>query len=88
MNDRKPAKDALYALPGDNEQELFESLHHDFKRSMGYSDLEIAQKRAAVDQVLRPDTVDTQKERLHNAGCSEVCSCFQCFNFASWLAVK
>lgn len=76
------------ALPGDSEQELFESLHHDFKRSMGYSDLEIAQKRTALDQVLLPDTVDTHKERLHKAGFGEVYTWFQCFNFASWLAIK
>lgn len=76
------------ALPGDNEQQLFESLHHDFKRAMGYSELEVAQKRAALDKVLLPDTVDTHKERLHKAGFREVYTWFQCFNFASWLAIK
>jgi tRNA (cmo5U34)-methyltransferase len=76
------------ALSGDGEQKLFESLHHDFKRTMGYSDLEIAQKRAALDQVLLPDTVDTHKERLHLAGFREVYTWFQCLNFASWLAIK
>lgn len=76
------------ALPGDSEQELFETLHHDFKRTMGYSDLEIAQKRAALDQVLVPDTTDTHKERLHMAGFREVYTWFQCVNFASWLAIK
>jgi tRNA (cmo5U34)-methyltransferase len=76
------------ALSGNGEQKLFESLHHDFKRTMGYSDLEIAQKRAALDQVLLPDTVDTHKERLHLAGFREVYTWFQCLNFASWLAIK
>ena len=76
------------ALSGDGEQKLFESLHYDFKRTMGYSDLEIAQKRAALDQVLVPDTVDTHKERLHLAGFREVYTWFQCLNFASWLAIK
>lgn len=76
------------ALPGDSEQKLFEDLHHDFKRAMGYSDLEVAQKRAALDQVLVPDTTDTHKERLHLAGFGAVHTWFQCFNFASWLAIK
>lgn len=76
------------ALPGDHEQKLFESLHHDFKRTMGYSDLEIAQKRAALDQVLLADTTDSHKERLHMAGFREVYTWFQCLNFASWLAIK
>jgi tRNA (cmo5U34)-methyltransferase len=30
--------------------------HHDFKRTQGYSDLEIAQKRNALEDVLRPET--------------------------------
>lgn len=76
------------ALPGNAQQELFEVLHHDFKRAMGYSDLEIAQKRAALDQVLIPDTVASHKERLHKAGFTEVYTWFQCLNFASWLAIK
>jgi tRNA (cmo5U34)-methyltransferase len=76
------------AMSGDAEQQLFETLHHDFKRTMGYSDLEIAQKRAALDQVLIPDTRDSHKERLHKAGFSEVYTWFQCLNFASWLAIK
>ena len=36
------------------EQELMTRLHHDFKRYQGYSDLEIAQKRAALENVLVP----------------------------------
>jgi tRNA (cmo5U34)-methyltransferase len=76
------------ALPGDRERALFEQLHHDFKHAMGYSRLEIAQKRAALEQVLIPDSLDTHKERLHRAGFSEVYTWFQCFNFISLLAVK
>ncbi len=76
------------ALPGKSQQQLFESLHHDFKREMGYSDLEVAQKRAALDQVLIPDTAASHMERLHKAGFKEVYTWFQCLNFASWLAIK
>jgi len=76
------------ALPGTGEQALFEQLHHDFKHAMGYSRMEIAQKRAALDQVLIPDSAATHKERLHRAGFSEVYTWFQCFNFVSLLAIK
>lgn len=76
------------AMPGEAQQQVFETLHHDFKREMGYSDLEIAQKRAALDMILVPDTTASHKERLHKAGFKEVYTWFQCLNFASWLAIK
>ena len=36
--------------------ELLVDLHHDFKRANGYSELEIAQKRSAIENVLVPET--------------------------------
>jgi tRNA (cmo5U34)-methyltransferase len=62
--------------------------HHDFKRSNGYSDLEISQKRSALENVLIPETLDTHKERLQQAGFNFVEQWFQCFNFVSIAAVK
>ena len=73
---------------GSGEQETLTSLHHDFKRAMGYSDLEIAQKRSAIENVLIPSTIDTHKETLHAAGFSQVYLWFQCFNFVSLIAIK
>jgi len=69
-------------------QSLLSDLHHDFKRANGYSDLEIAQKRTALENRLRPETIATHDERLRKAGFSCVAPWFQCFNFASILAVK
>ncbi len=63
-------------------------LHHKFKKSMGYSDLEIAQKRTAIENILLPETTLTHHERLEHAGFSQVTTWFQCFNFCSFLAVK
>jgi tRNA (cmo5U34)-methyltransferase len=62
--------------------------HHDFKRANGYSDLEISQKRTALDRVMIPESLARHKERLRKAGfpVSEVW--FQCFNFASMIAIK
>ena len=62
-------------------------LHHDFKRSQGYSDLEIAQKRDALEGVLIPESIQTHRTRLEHAGfqCSEVW--YQVFNFCSLVAL-
>lgn len=70
------------------QQQLMTKLHHDFKRAHGYSDLEIAQKRTAIENRLLPETLDAHVSRLRAAGFRTVSPWFQCFNFASILAVK
>ena len=70
------------------QQTLMTELHHDFKRAHGYSDLEIAQKRSAIENRLIPETLETHVQRLREAGYSTVTPWFQCFNFASILAVR
>lgn len=62
--------------------------HHDFKRAQGYSDLEIARKRAALERVLQPDSESVHLERLAAAGFTRVDRWFQCFNFAAWIALR
>jgi tRNA (cmo5U34)-methyltransferase len=69
-------------------QQLMTELHHNFKRANGYSDLEIAQKRAAIENYLVPETLDAHRQRLRAAGFSSVDVWFQCFNFASFIAIK
>jgi tRNA (cmo5U34)-methyltransferase len=69
-------------------QELMIDLHHNFKRANGYSDLEISQKRSALDDVLMPETLEIHRTRLRKAGFSSVDVWFQCFNFASLIALK
>ena len=66
---------------------LMIELHHDFKRSQGYSDLEIAQKRDAIEDVLIPETADAHSRRLSEAGFSRSSVWFQCLNFASFIAI-
>lgn len=63
-------------------------LYHAFKAANGYSDLEISQKRSALDEVLVPDTLDTHQQRLRDAGFDHATIWFQCFNFASLVAIK
>lgn len=69
-------------------QELLIDLHHQFKRSNGYSELEIAQKRTAIENIMKPDSKETQESRLISAGFSSVTQWFQCFNFNSVVAIK
>ncbi|GAA6173106.1 carboxy-S-adenosyl-L-methionine synthase CmoA [Colwellia sp. KU-HH00111] len=63
-------------------------LHHDFKRANGYSELEVAQKRTALENVMLTDTVEQHVARLTGAGFSHVSPWFQCFNFISFIAIK
>lgn len=67
---------------------LLIDIHHDFKRAHGYSNLEVSQKRSALEKVLLPETIQTHRERLLQAGFASVDVWFQCFNFMSMLAVK
>jgi len=68
--------------------ELFVDLYHGFKESMGYSKLEISQKRTALENVLIPETLTSHKQRLADSGFGSVDVWFQCFNFASMVAFK
>jgi tRNA (cmo5U34)-methyltransferase len=63
-------------------------MYHAFKSQNGYSDLEISQKRTALENVLVPDTLDEHRNRLMDAGFSHCTVWFQCFNFASLIAIK
>lgn len=69
------------------EDQLLVEMHHAFKRANGYSALEISQKRAALENVLLPETLATHQQRLREAGFSQVQLWFQCFNFVSLVAL-
>ncbi len=62
--------------------------HHAFKSANGYSDLEISQKRVAIENVMIPDSVEMHQQRLEQAGFEESYQWFQAFNFASLIAIK
>ena len=68
--------------------QLMIDLYHNFKRANGYSDLEVSQKRTALENVLVPETLQVHRERLKKVGFSSVDVWFQCFNFASLIAIK
>lgn len=69
--------------------EVFNSAAHlDFKRANGYSDLEISQKRTALEDVLITDTIEAHVARLTAAGFRLVRVWFQCLNWASFVATR
>ncbi|NKF52615.1 carboxy-S-adenosyl-L-methionine synthase CmoA [Shewanella sp. WXL01] len=69
-------------------QDLLDKHHLDFKRANGYSELEISQKRSALENVMRPDPLSVHQSRLNQCGFSHFSVWFQCFNFCSMVAIK
>ncbi|OQY07366.1 MAG: carboxy-S-adenosyl-L-methionine synthase CmoA [Planctomycetales bacterium 4572_13] len=73
----------------DADKQAFETdMHHEFKKLMGYSDLEVAQKRKSLEKVLLPETLEAHKNRLKKSGFAKTHLWFQCFNFMSLAAFK
>ncbi|BCE00287.1 carboxy-S-adenosyl-L-methionine synthase CmoA [Marinicellulosiphila megalodicopiae] len=68
--------------------ELMIENHHQFKRANGYSDLEIAQKRSAIENVLIAETWQTHESRLQTIGFAHPHIWFQSLNFCSIMAIK
>ncbi|MER2494424.1 carboxy-S-adenosyl-L-methionine synthase CmoA [Catenovulum sediminis] len=69
-------------------QSVIDELHLDFKRAHGYSELEISQKRSAIENVMRTDTLNIHYARLKTAGFKQYNQWYQCFNFTSMMAIK
>ncbi|KZN30318.1 tRNA methyltransferase [Pseudoalteromonas luteoviolacea S2607] len=77
-------------IKGENDirDNLLIDLHHDFKRQNGYSELEISQKRTAIENIMRTDALSTHLGRLSAVGFSNTQVWYQCFNFCSMIAIK
>jgi len=67
---------------------LFIDRYYAYKRRMGYSELEISQKREALENVLIPYTALENRAMLLRNGFREVDMFFRCWNFAAYVAVK
>lgn len=68
--------------------QLQQEFYHRFKKENGYSDLEISQKRDALENVLIPDTVECHLDRLSAVGFSKIDIWQKWFNFASFICQK
>jgi tRNA (cmo5U34)-methyltransferase len=67
---------------------LLADLHHEYKRRNAYSDLEISRKRAALENVLIPEQIETHRRRLARAGFRHVGVLLRYFNFVSLAAIR
>ena len=74
----------------DNEEEasLMQDLHHHMKAMNGYDEMEIANKRDAIEKVLIPETFEVHCERLKSIGYQPITQWLRCLNFISLLAFK
>lgn len=68
--------------------DLLIDMYHQFKQVQGYSQLEVSQKRSALENVLIPETITAHKTRIQEAGFHSCDTWFQCFNFTSLVAIK
>ena len=67
---------------------LFVDQYYTYKQSQGYSKLEIAKKREALENVLVPLKPGKNRDLLEAAGFCQVDIFFKWFNFAGFLAIK
>ncbi len=62
--------------------------YYEFKKSQGYSEFEIAQKREALENVLIPYTEEENKQMIKDAGFSHCETLFKWVNFTTFIAIK
>ena len=64
------------------------NIHHNFKARQGYTQLEISQKRDAIENVLIPETLNAHIQRLRSVGFKTITPWVQNLQFISILAIK
>jgi tRNA (cmo5U34)-methyltransferase len=67
---------------------LFIKHYYEMKKRNGYTDLEIAQKREALENVLIPYRLEENKDLLRGQGFQHVDVFFKWYNFCGLLAMK
>ena len=72
----------------DGLNDLFIEEYHAYKHRQGYSKLEIAKKREALEKVLVPLKPEKNRNLLETTGFRQVDIFFKWFNFAGFLAIK
>ena len=74
--------------PNSTINRLFIEHYYAFKRRNGYSDMEIAQKREALENVLSPYQLDENRELLLRNGFRVTDVFFRWYNFCGMIAMK
>ena len=67
---------------------LFIEYYYNYKRRKGYSELEIAQKREALENVLIPYHHEENRKMLLDTGFSHIEEFFRWYNFSGIIALK
>jgi tRNA (cmo5U34)-methyltransferase len=67
---------------------LFIKNYYEYKRRMGYSQVEIAQKREALENILIPYRYEENEALLKEVGFTQVDEVFRWYNFCCMVAVK
>jgi len=62
--------------------------YYKFKKTQGYSEFEIAQKREALENVLIPYTYEENKRMILDAGFKHFDCIFKWINFSTFIAIK
>ena len=62
--------------------------YYEFKKTKGYSEFEIAQKREALENVLIPYTYEENKKMIKDVGFKQFDCLFRWVNFATFIAIK
>jgi len=62
--------------------------YYEFKKTQGYSEYEISQKREALENVLIPYTEEENKNMITDAGFDHCETLFKWVNFATFIAIK
>ena len=62
--------------------------YYRFKKTQGYSEFEISQKREALENVLIPYTYEENKKMILDAGFTHFDCIFKWINFATFIAIK
>jgi len=67
---------------------MFIKYYYDFKKRQGYNEMEISQKREALENVLIPYRPEENRELLLDSGFKECDTFFKWYNFCGMLAIK
>ncbi|MBU0991083.1 MAG: carboxy-S-adenosyl-L-methionine synthase CmoA [Proteobacteria bacterium] len=67
---------------------LQQDFYYRYKRENGYSNLEISQKRDALENVLIPEAIETHIKRFQTAGFRTIDIFQKWFNFSSFICIK
>lgn len=100
---RQPLLDKIYSalLPGgiflftekvvhadSDMSDMQTHFYYEFKGDNGYGEMEISQKREALEDVLIPETFEAHSIRLQQIGFQKTDAWFKWFNFCSWICQK